>query len=79
MGQAGDEKHFINFISLTVFANMQKSSTPVGLEPTASESHLYQLEVRRAIHCATEPLLLCLRPLMESRSGDILFSQSYVE
>ena len=38
-------------------------STPVGLEPTASEYLIFnQLEVRRAIHCATEPLLYVCKP-----------------
>ena len=36
---------------------IKTETTPVGLEPTASEyRHINQLEVRRAIHCATEPV-----------------------
>ena len=40
----------------SVKKRIKRESTPVGLEPTASEYHLWhQLEVRRAIHYAREP------------------------
>ena len=36
-------------IQMHHFRNLQQNTSPVGLEPTTSG-----LEVRRAIHCATE-------------------------
>ena len=54
--------HVQNFLPSSSYSYLIKFkiSSPVGLEPTTSELHLRPLEVRRAIHCATETTVAVL-------------------